>query len=193
MARGNKTPTTSITPLMERFCQEYIKDPDQQGKAAERAGYAVKQASKNACLLLKDPRIQKRIAELMQARNKRVKISADKVLVKLSEMVEADIIDILNDDGSVKPVQEWPPVWRKSISGFEINELFDGSGEDRQQIGFVKKVKLLDKARLLELVGKHVDVQAFKERVQVDVNVSLADKLAKARQRIADKPKGGSE
>lgn len=47
-------------------------------------------------------------------------------------------------------------------------------------------MKLLDKLRVLELVGKHVDVNAFQERVQVDVNISLADKLAAARKRAAE-------
>ena len=36
---------------------------------------------------------------------------------------------------------------------------------------------------MLELIGKHVDINAFRDRVQVDVNVSLADKLASARKR----------
>jgi phage terminase small subunit len=186
MARGNGI---KLTVLMEKFCQEFIKDPTQQTQAAIRAGYSNKTAANQATRMLKQQRILDRIEVLMTARNKRTKIDADKVLLKLSEMVEADIIDILNDDGSVKPVQDWPPVWRKSISGFEINELFDGVGKDREQIGFVKKVKLLDKARLLELVGKHVDVQAFKERVQVDVNISLSEKLAAARRRVAEKNK----
>lgn len=44
-------------------------------------------------------------------------------------------------------------------------------------------MKLLDKIKVLELIGKHVDINAFRDRVQVDVNVSLADKLASARKR----------
>lgn len=68
------------------------------------------------------------------------------MLVKLSEIIEADIIDIMNNDSSVRPVHERPAAWRKSISGFEINELFYYKNGEREQIGFVKKVKLLDKA-----------------------------------------------
>lgn len=184
MAKNGK-----IKPQMERYCQEYIKDPTNQEQAAIRAGYAQASAGKRASLMMKDPRIIDRIAELMKGRNSRVKMSADTVLIKLAEMLEADVIDILNEDGSIKPIHEWPPVWRKSIAGFEIAELFEGQGADRSQIGFVKKIKLLDKIKVLELVGKHVDVAAFRERVQVDVSFSLADKMAAARQRVAERNK----
>ncbi len=32
----------------------------------------------------------------------------------------------------------------------------------------------------LELIGKHVDVNAFKERLDVNVNVTIADRIAAA-------------
>lgn len=179
----------NIKPMMERYCQEYIKDPTKQEQAALRAGYAQASAAKRASLMMKDQRIIDRIAELMKGRSKRVKLNADDVLKKLADMLEADVIDILNEDGSIKPIHEWPPVWRKSIAGFEIAELFEGQGKDRTQIGFVKKIKLLDKIKVIELVGKHVDVAAFRERVQVDVSFSLADKMAAARQRVAERNK----
>lgn len=67
-----------------------------------------------------DPRIQERIAQLMQQRNKRTKMSADTVLKRLVDMLDADIADILTDTGDIKPIKDWPAVWRKSIASFEI-------------------------------------------------------------------------
>ncbi|MDQ9546122.1 terminase small subunit, partial [Serratia marcescens] len=43
------------------------------------------------------------------------------------------------------------------------------------------------KVKNLELIGKHVDVQAFKDRVDVNVNVTLADRMASARRRALEK------
>ena len=60
-------------------------------------------------------------------------------------------------------------------------DIIDIDGDTR-----LKKVKLLDKLKVLELIGKHVDINAFRDRVQVDVNISLADKLAAARKRAAE-------
>ncbi len=176
--RPRKKPARQPTPIndkMERFCQEYIKSPDNQTDAAISAGYASGSACKRASQLMADPRIQERIAQLMQQRNKRTKMSADNVLKRLVDMLDADIADILNNNGDIKPIKDWPTVWRKSIASFEIAVVDENVT--------VKKVKLLDKLRVLEMVGKHVDVNAFRDRVQVDVNVSLADKLASARKR----------
>ena len=33
-------------------------------------------------------------------------------------------------------------------------------------VGFLKKIKWPDKVKNLELIGKHVDVQAFKDKVE---------------------------
>ena len=124
-----------------------------------------------------DPRIQERIAQLMQQRNKRTKMSADAVLKRLVDMLDADIADILNEKGDIKPISEWSPVWRKSVAAFDI---IDIDGDTRL------KSEAPDKLKVLELIGKHVDINAFRERVQVDVNISLADKLAAARKRAAE-------
>lgn len=173
-----------LTELKERFCQEYVKTPENQTEAAIRAGYSQSSAHNAASRNMADPRVQNRIAELMQERSTRTKITADSVLKRLVEMVDADVGDILNDDGTIKDVKKWPPVWRRSISAFDIIELGEGV--------LLKKVKLLDKVKILELIGKHVDVSAFRDRVEVDVNVSLAEKLQAARQRAA-KRSGGNE
>ncbi|WP_264292303.1 terminase small subunit, partial [Bifidobacterium animalis] len=61
--------------------------------------------------MMRDERIQKRIAELMEERNKRMRVSADYVLMRLVEIDQMDVIDILNDDGSLKPIREWPTIW----------------------------------------------------------------------------------
>lgn len=69
-----------------------------------------------------------------------------------------DVADILNDSGDLLPIKSWPKVWRKTISGIEITTV--GSGDN---IAILKKVKWPDKLRNLELLGRHVDVQAYGE------------------------------
>ncbi|WGL96476.1 terminase small subunit [Arsenophonus nasoniae] len=176
--KQRKKPTRKPNPLnaqMERFCQEYIKAPDNQTNAAIAAGYAEISACKRASQLMKDPRVIDRIAQLMQQRNKRTKVDADMVLKRLVDMLDADIGDILAANGDIKPVKEWPAIWRKSVAAFDVIDINDDIR--------LKKVKLLDKVKILELVGRHVDVNAFRDRLQVDVNITLADKLAAARKR----------
>ncbi|MGP2884709.1 terminase small subunit [Serratia marcescens] len=180
MARDGK-----LNAQMERFCQEYIKKPDNQTAAAAAAGY--KNAAVSASRNMDNPKVQERIAELMKQRNKRTKISADYVLKRLVEIDELDLADIMNDDLTLKPLSAWPKAWRQFLSGVKVAELFEGQGDDKQMIGVLKSIKWPDKVKNLELIGKHVDVQAFKDRVDVNVNVTLADRMANARRRALEK------
>jgi len=189
MARRPSTQYKPLTDQQERYCLEYIKLPDNQRQAAINAGYSPATASKFASINMREPRIQKRIAELMEERNKRQRISADYVLRRLLEIDELDLADIMEDDLTLKPLSTWPKPWRQFLSGVKVSELFEGQGDEKKMIGVLKSIKWPDKVKNLELIGKHVDVNAFKERLDVNVNVSLADKLAAARQRAAERNK----
>ncbi|MBL5913955.1 terminase small subunit [Enterobacter asburiae] len=192
-----------LTAMMEAYCQSYIKTPENQTQAAINAGFSPNTAAVKASVMMRDERIQKRIAELMEERNKRNRVSADYVLMRLVEIDQMDVLDILNDDGGMKPIAEWPKVWRTSLSAMDIatikttqaslqkeNGEADLSVEDVEHI--LKKVKWPDKVKNLELIGKHVDVNAFKERLEVSGTVTIADRMAKARDRVK-KQAGGEE
>ncbi|EFI8273601.1 TPA: terminase small subunit [Escherichia coli] len=190
-----------LTAMQEAYCQSYIKTPENQTQAAINAGFSPNTAAVKASVMMRDERIQKRIAELMEERNKRLRVSADYVLLRLVEIDQMDVLDILNDDGGMKPIAEWPKVWRTSLSAMDIatikttqaslqkeNGEADLSVEDVEHI--LKKVKWPDKVKNLELIGKHVDVNAFKERLDVNVNVTIADRIAAARKRLKERQDG---
>ena len=181
-----------LSVLKEAYCQEYIKCPENQTQAAINAGYSPNTAAKFASQNMRDERVQKRIAELMEERNKRMRVSADYVLMRLVEIDQMDVIDILNDDMSIKPVSEWPKVWRQYLTGFELADMFEGRGDEKELVGILKKIKWPDKVKNLELIGKHVDVNAFKERLEVSGTVTIADRMAAARRRVKEQA-GGEE
>lgn len=181
-----------LTAMQEAYAQEYTKCPENQTQAAINAGFSPNTAAVKASVMMRDERIQKRIAELMEERNKRLRVSADYVLLRLVEIDQMDVIDILNDDMSIKPVSEWPKVWRQYLTGFELADMFEGRGDEKELIGILKKIKWPDKVKNLELIGKHVDVNAFKERLEVSGTVTIADRMAKARRRVKEQA-GGEE
>ncbi|WP_273761548.1 terminase small subunit [Aeromonas hydrophila] len=156
----------------ERFCHEYVIDLNGT-QAAIRAGYSAKTANRIANQLLSKLDIQSRIAELKSARNEELKIDANYVLRRLVEIDEMDVLDIMTDEMNVKPVSQWPPVWRRYLSGFDLAEMFEGRGDDREMTGILKKIKWPDKVKNLELLGKHVSVQAFKEQTATELSGSL--------------------
>lgn len=179
-----------LTAMQEAYCQSYIKTPENQSQAAIDAGFSPNTAAVKASVMMRDERIQKRIAELMEERNKRTRVSADYVLMRLVEIDQMDVLDILNDDMSIKPVSEWPKVWRQYLTGFELADMFEGRGDEKELVGILKKIKWPDKVENLELIGKHVDVMAFKERLEVSGTVTIAERMAKARLRVKEQAGG---
>jgi len=180
-----------LTAMQEAYCQSYIKSPENQSQAAIDAGFSPNTAHVKASVMMRDERIQKRIAELMEERNKRNRVSADYVLMRLVEIDQMDVLDILNDDGSLKPIREWPKIWRTTLSGFDLSSTIMNMNEDSIET-ILKKIKWPDKVKNLELIGKHVDVNAFKERLEVSGTVTIADRMAAARRRVKEQA-GGEE
>lgn len=180
-----------LTAMQEAYAQEYTKCPENQTQAAINAGFSPNTAAVKASVMMRDERIQKRIAELMEERNKRLRVSADYVLLRLVEIDQMDVIDILNDDGTLKPIREWPKIWRTTLSGFDLSSTIMNMDETSIET-ILKKIKWPDKVKNLELIGKHVDVNAFRERLEIDVKMTIAEKMAKARKRVRAQA-GGEE
>lgn len=177
----------NLTAKQSRFVAEYLIDLN-GAAAAIRAGYSAKSAKNIAAELMRKPAIRAAINAAKIDRNEETKIDAAWVLKRLAIEAEADFGDLFDDKGDIKPVAQWPKIWRQGlVAGLEVEALFEGFGDDRQQIGVVKKLKLSDRVRRLELIGKHVSVNAFQETVNVAGVEALADRIARAKERRGTK------
>ncbi|EKN5134232.1 terminase small subunit [Yersinia enterocolitica] len=174
----------ALTDKQEMFCREYLIDLNAT-QAAIRAGYSENTARKIGSENLTKPDVQNRIAELKLQRNEQVNIDAAYVLRRLVEIDQMDVLDIVKDDLSLKPVSEWPPTWRRYISGFDVAEMFENSGEGgaRELAGILKKIKWPDKVKNLELLGKHISVQAFSDKLET--KHSIDDEMAELLREIS--------
>ncbi|MHA5056412.1 terminase small subunit [Acinetobacter schindleri] len=155
----------NLTPKQQRFVEEYLIDLNAT-QAAIRAGYSEKTANEIGAENLAKPSIAKAIQDALKERSERVQIDADYVLKRLVEIDQMDVLDIMDDKYCLKPIGEWPKIWRQYISNIENLEEFEGFGEDRTQIGWLKKIKWPNKTKNLELLGRHVSVGAFKDKVE---------------------------
>ncbi|WP_259556289.1 terminase small subunit [Vibrio harveyi] len=167
----------------ETFCLSIVADTLMNGtKAALAAGFSEKSARNAACRLLKREDINARIDELRAERIERLRIDSDYVLLRLYEQDQLNDADIMNEDGSIKPIHEWSSAWQRGINGFEMIEYFEGKGEDREQVGVIKKFKRPDRAKILELLGKHTSVRAFAEIQERNTTITdLTDDELRAR------------
>ena len=148
-----------LNQRQEMFCREYIKDLNGT-QAAIRAGYSKKTADRMAYELLKKPEIQAFVLQSKAERVDAVKVDANYVLKRLIEIDEMDVADILDDGGDFLPIRKWPKTWRTTLSGLDIAIINSGDTE-----AIIKKIKWPDKVKNLELLGKHIGVGAFTEKV----------------------------
>jgi len=172
----------------ESFAQHYAIHGNQS--EAYRHAYSterMKDASvyQSASRLLKDVKVSSRVEELQQAASERAekqfKIDADWMLKRLKSIDEMDVADIMDDAGNIKPIRDWPKVWRTSISALDLHEI---QGAD-DALTVIRKLKLPDKAKNLEMLGRHVNVKAFENTV--NVKVDHAEVLDAARKRLAER------
>lgn len=174
-----------MTPKQEAFVREYLADPGLNASAAYMRAYPkAKPASARveASRLLANPNIAEAVAKLMAERCKRTEIDADWVLRRLHSEAIADLADLYDANGNLRPISDWPEVWRTGlVAGIETTQERDGADEDgKPQYATVRKVKLTDRARLVEMIGKHVNVGAFKDRLELSGEVSIAERIKRA-------------
>lgn len=151
---------SKLNPMQEKFVHEYLVDLN-ASQAARRAGYSPKTADRQGGRLLKNVEIAKKISEAQKKQLKKIEVTAEWVIRRLAEEANADIADILTEDGAVRPVSEWPKVWRQGlVAGIDIYEDI----QDGKKVGQTVKVKISERIKRLELLGKHLAL--FTERIE---------------------------
>lgn len=164
-----KSSKGKLTAKQRLFAEQYLIDLNGT-KAAIRAGYAPKNAEVQAHHLLKKPQVAAHVAALIRARSEQTGIDAAWVLRRLAAEAEADIADLYDEAGNLLHPKQWPPIWRKGLVN-SVETLQAPTGETTEDgapiYGTVKRVRLTDRLRHIELIGKHVRVGAFRDQVGV--------------------------
>ena len=128
-----------LTDKQDAFCREYIVDLNAT-QAAIRAGYSEKTATKIASENLTKPDIQAVISQLVDARNKRVDINADWVLISAKRVFDRCMQDEAVTDRNGDPV-----MCKTEAGDLAAAYQFNASGANKA----------------LETIGKHVRINAF--------------------------------
>lgn len=170
-----------LTAKQEAFVSEYLIDLNAT-QAAIRAGYSARTAEWQGPQLLRKTHVAAEIAAAKAQRSERTKIDADWVLNTLAAEKTADLADLYDDTGNLLPVKKWPMVFRTGlVVGIETSMERDGTDEDgAPQFVSVRKVKLQDRTKTTELIGRHVTVGAFKDRIEIE---DVTDRATQMRQR----------
>ncbi|MFN7090709.1 MAG: terminase small subunit [Allorhizobium sp.] len=157
---------SSLNAQQLRFVQEYLIDLNAT-QAATRAGYSAKTAHSQGQRLLKHVDVHAAISEAQYKRAMKTETDAAFVLKRLADEVTADIADLYDEKGGLKPVKDWPLIWRQGlVTSIEAAEetVTGDDGVERRQVT-VRKVRMSDRVKRLELLGKHISVNAFREQI----------------------------
>lgn len=167
-----------LTPKQQMFVHEYLIDLNAT-RAAIRAGYSEKTASSQAERLLRKVDVSQAVAAGKEKRAKKINIDAEYVLEQLASFQKAHISELLDDSGDLLPPKDWPVHWQRMVNGIDVISTQSEDGT----VTITHKVKLMDRARVMDMLGKHVDVGAFAERKIIERRESFADTLAARRSR----------
>ena len=151
--------TKTLNPKQQRFVDEYLVDLNAT-QAAIRAGYSQNSARQIGDENLSKPVIAAAVAKAKKERSERTEIDADWVLRQAVEVHRRCMQE-------VKPVRN--PKTGKQLSDDDGNALFTFNAAAA--------------SRALELIGKHVEVAAFKDRLEVSNGISLIDRINQGRKR----------
>jgi len=182
MARA-RNKETGLTDKQELFAEALAFNPEMSTSDCYRAAYnseGMKPSTihSTACVLKDDPKVAARVSELRAERSERTGIDADWVLMRLAEEATADVADIYSDSGALLPVKQWPKIWRQGlITGLDSHQEYAYEGGQKIPDGIVQKIKISDRVKRLELIGKHVNVGAFKDKVEHSGSIGIADIL----------------
>jgi phage terminase small subunit len=153
----------SLTSKQRRFVEEYLVDLNAT-QAAIRAGYSRKTARSIAEENLTKPDIAQAVAEAQAARAERTQMAADRALRELARIAFSDIRSLFDKKGALRNIAELSEDEAAALAAVEVSEIFEGRGEDRRLIGYMRKVRFWDKRAALELAMRHLGL--LKERVE---------------------------
>lgn len=161
-----------LTPKQERFVQEYLVDLNATAAAA-RAGY--KDPNIGRQLITKN-NVSAAVQAAMQKRQDRTEISQDKVLLECAKLAFFDIRKLFDENGKPLDISKLDDDTAAALVGLDVQDVSDSDGN---YVGFIKKYKMADKCKMLELLGKHFGLWEHQDKQQTAVEdlTPLAEKL----------------
>lgn len=136
-----------MTNKQKRFVEEYLIDLNAT-QAAIRAGYSPKTANEQGAQNL--AKLSVPIAQAMAERSRRTGISQDRVILELARIAFVNASDVIDpEDASVLSGAARDDL--ACIQAVKVKQSNSEKGEMTE-----REVKLADKLRALELLGKHL-------------------------------------
>lgn len=136
------------------FVNEFIRTSNVT-KAAKAAGCSAKSAAQAGSRMYKRVNVKAAIDARLEKAADKAELKAADVLAEMRKLAFANLKGAFAEDGSLLPMHEMPDDVAAALIGVETDEIFGGRGRKKVKVGYTRKVKLIDKVRALEMLGKH--------------------------------------
>ena len=147
-----------LTAKQVRFVDEYLVDFNAT-QAAIRAGYKAKTAHVIGAENLRKPKIAEEIARRQKDLQRRTEVTQERVVKELARIAFANIADYIHVETQTRTKDDGTEIIYQTVMFNETQEL---SADQRAALAVVKQsvngfeLKLHDKIKALELLGRHI-------------------------------------
>lgn len=153
-----------LTAKQQMFCDEYLIDLNAT-QAAIRAGYSPNTATEQGSRLLTNVNIRAYVDKAMAERSKRTGINQDRVLIELAKLGFVNASDVINMDRATVLANASRDD-TAAIQSVKVKTMSTDTGDMVE-----REIKLYDKTKSLELIGKHLGM--FKDKLELEGAVSV--------------------
>ena len=166
-----------LTEKQQRFVEEYLIDLNAT-QAAIRAGYKPSSARQVGTENMSKPSIRACIDQAIAERSKRTGINQDRVIRELARLAFVNANDVIDmEEATLKDGATEDDT--AAIASVKVKTIPTKEGE-----GIEREIKLTDKLKALELLGKHLGM--FKDKVEIDATVKSTAKLDSILSQLGD-------
>jgi len=159
-----------MTRKQERFVEEYLVDLNAT-QAAIRAGYSPVSANEQASRLLANANIRARVDTAMAELSKRTGVSQERVIRELAKVAFVNPTDVI-DFESAKLLDSATSDDTAAIASVKVKTIPTADG-----LGVEREIKVADKLKALELLGKHFGMFTDNINLHGDMGVQIIDDI----------------
>jgi len=167
-----------LTKKQKRFCEEYLIDLNAT-QAAIRAGYSPDTAGAIGAENLTKPEIQRAVAQAMAERSRRTGVNAERVVLELAKVAFVNVGNVIDaTDATLK--EDAAPEDLAAIQSIKV--------KDMGEMGIEREIRMADKLKALELLGRHLGM--FNDKMRLDAKLDTG-KLDSILAQLQDGPPDG--
>ena len=164
----------------KRFAEKYFETLN-GSESALYAGYSSKTSAEQGYQLLKREDIQQYLSELRKKEAKKHNVTKERLIEEYAKIAFFDIRDIYNEDGNLVNIKDLDSKSAGAIASIKSFEEYEtDKAGNKNLIGTNKEVRVFDKIRALQDLGKHLGLfEKDNEQKKSEVNINLSKEKIK--------------